>query len=147
MYLTLGQEPTTTSLPFFSMHFPFVSQHVYFAALYSNFFSLQLSEELSQTFHLPLEQLRHQEVLEELSLTILELTRLWDFLSQKTKDKVGSRLKGTQNHNSALVRKSVSLDGSQNYELSLSSSRSSQLHMARCSHPLWEEAINAKTSA
>lgn len=56
------------------MHFPFVSQHVYFAALYSNFFSLQLSKELAQSFHLPLEQLRHQEVLEELRLAVLELT-------------------------------------------------------------------------
>lgn len=95
------------------MHFPFVSQHVYFAALYSNFFSLQLSEELAQTFHLPLEQLRHQEVLEELSLAGLELLRLQDFLSQKTNDKVGIRLKGTQSHNSALGRKSVSLDALQ----------------------------------
>lgn len=96
MYLTLGQEPTTTSLPFFSMHFPFVSQHVYFAALYSNFFSLQLSKELAQSFHLPLEQLRHQEVLEELSLAVLELTNPAGF-SQKTKDKVAIRLLGTQN--------------------------------------------------
>lgn len=65
------------------MHFPFVSQHVYFAALYSNFFSLQLSKELAQTFHVPLEQLRHQGVLEELSLAVLELTRLQDFLRRQ----------------------------------------------------------------
>lgn len=111
MYLTLGQEPTTTSLPFFSMHFPFVSQHVYFAALYSKFFSLQLSKELAQTFHVPLEQLRHQEVLEELSLAVLELTRLQDFLRrQRTRWEL---LKGTQSHNSALGRKSVSLDALQ----------------------------------
>ena len=77
------------------------------------FFSLQLSKELAQTFHLLLEQLRHQEVLEELSLAVVELTRLQDFLSQKTKDKVGIRLKGTQSHKSALGRKSMSLDALQ----------------------------------
>jgi len=67
------------------MHFPFVSQHVYFAALYSNFFfSLRLSKELAQTFHLPLEQLRHQEVVEELRLAALELTTAAGF-SLKTK--------------------------------------------------------------
>lgn len=78
------------------MHFPFVSQHVYFAALYSNFFSLQLSKELVQTFHLPLEQLRHQEVVEELCLAALELTTAPGF-SLKTKHRVAIRLKETQN--------------------------------------------------
>lgn len=53
------------------------------------FFSLQLSKELAQTFHLPLEQLRHQEVLEKLILAVLELTGPAGF-SQKTKDKGGN---------------------------------------------------------
>lgn len=83
-----------------------------FTLLPFNFVSLQLSKELAQTFHLPLEQLRHREVLEKLSLTVLGLTRLQHVLGQKTKDKVGIRLKRTPSHNSALGRKGVSLQGS-----------------------------------
>ncbi|KAF2986629.1 hypothetical protein EK904_002040 [Melospiza melodia maxima] len=45
------------------------------------------------------EKLRHQEALEELRFTGLELTRLQDFLRQETENKVGISLKGKQSHN------------------------------------------------